>query len=113
MAVLCAFFDGFPVLQTHLSHRCSSFVEDQAVHIVGEVGERDLGLGTLDADSADEQPHLVFLPGEDMLDAGAHFRFGGVGPGGALGHRFAAWLLAMDAADPALPLEPCTLAWLR
>ena len=42
-----------------------------------------------------------------MLDAGAHFRFGGIGPGGALGHRLAAGRLAMDAADPALPLEPC------
>jgi hypothetical protein len=30
-------------------------VEDQAVHVVGEVGERDFGLGTLDADGADEQ----------------------------------------------------------
>ncbi len=82
-------------------------MEDQAVHVVGEIGQRDLGLGALDADGADEQPHLVLLPGEDMLDTGADFRFGGVGLRGPLGHRLAARLLAVDAADPALPLEPC------
>lgn len=53
-------------------------MEDQAVHVVGEVGERDLGLGAFDADGANEQPHLVLLPGEDMFDAGADLGFGGV-----------------------------------
>lgn len=76
------------------------------MHVVGEVGECDLGLGALDTDGADEQPHLVLLPGEDVLDAGADLRFDGVGLGGALGHRPAARFLAVDAADPALPLEP-------
>jgi hypothetical protein len=61
-------FSGFSVFQTQLSHRGMSFVEDQTVHVVGEVGERDLGLGPFDADGAadgaDEQPHLVFLQGE-------------------------------------------------
>lgn len=47
------------------------------MHVIGEVGERDLCFGAFDADGADEQPHLVFLPGEDVLDAGADFRFGG------------------------------------
>ena len=64
-------FGGFSAFRTQLSCRCPSFVEDQAVHVVGEVGEGDLGLGALDADGPDEQPHLVFLPGKDMLDAGA------------------------------------------
>lgn len=48
-----------------------SFAEDKAVHVVGEVGERDLGLSALDADRADEQSHLVFLPGKEMFDPGA------------------------------------------
>lgn len=45
-------------------------MEDRAVHIVGKVGERDLRLGSSDADGADEQRHLVLLPGEDVLGAG-------------------------------------------
>ena len=98
---------GLAGIRAQPSHRRSSLVEDQAVHVVGEVGEVDLGLGALDADGADEQPHLVFLPGKDMLDAGADLRFGGVCPGGALEHRLAPGLLAVDAADPALPLELC------
>ena len=52
-------------------------MEDQAVDIVGEVGERDLRLGARDADGADEQPHLILLAGEHMLDAGTDSgRFG-------------------------------------
>ena len=75
--------------QAQLSRRCPSFVEDQAVHVVGEVGEGDLGFGALDADSADEQHHLVLLPVEHMFDTGTDLRFGGVGPGGASCHSLA------------------------
>lgn len=53
------------------------------MHVVGRVGERHLGVGTTNADGADEQPYLNLQPGEDMLDAGAHFQLGGGGPGGA------------------------------
>lgn len=45
-------------------------MEDQSVDIVGEVGERDLRFGADDADGADEQSHLILLPGEHMLDTG-------------------------------------------
>ena len=106
VSILMAFV-GIAVFQAQLSRRYPSFMEDESVHFVDEGGVGDLGFGALDADGADEQPHLVFLPGEHMFDAGADFRFGGVGSGGAFGHRLAAWLLAMDSADPALPLEPC------
>ena len=41
------------------------------IHPISSVGEADLRLGTRDADGADEQPHLVLLPGEHVLDAGA------------------------------------------
>ena len=51
-------------------------MEDQAVHIVGQIGEGDPGLGTLDADGTDEQPLLVLLMGEHVLDAGARLRLG-------------------------------------
>lgn len=33
-------------------------MEDQAHHIVGQIREHDLGLGTLEGDCADEQPHM-------------------------------------------------------
>ncbi len=74
---------------------------------MGEVGEVDLGLGALDADGAEKEAHLVLLPGEDMLDAGADFRFGGVGLCFAFGHGLAARFLAVNAADPALALDLC------
>ena len=45
-------------------------MEDQAVHIVGQIGQRDLGVGALDADGADEQPHVGLLLGEHMFDPG-------------------------------------------
>lgn len=65
-----------------------------------------LGFGALDADGANEQPHLVFLPGENMLDAGPDLRFGGVDFYYPLGRRLASGLPAVDAAYPAPSLEP-------
>ena len=43
-------------------------MEEQAFHIIGEVDEHDLGLGALEADGADKQPHVALLLREDMLD---------------------------------------------
>ena len=62
----------FRAFWTQLSRCCPSFMEDQAMHVVSQIGEGDLGLGALDADGADEQAHLVFLPGENVFDARAH-----------------------------------------
>ena len=59
---------GKRLRRAQLSHGCSTFVENQSVDIVDEVGEGDLGLGTGDADRADEQRHLILLPGEHLLD---------------------------------------------
>ena len=81
-------------------------MEYQAVDIVSEVGERNLRLGARDADGADEQPHLILLAGEHVLDAGTHGRPGGVGARGACRHRLASGLLAMNAADAADGLQP-------
>ena len=81
-------------------------MEDQAVNIVSQIGKRDLCVGATQADRADEQPHLILLPGEDMFDAGANGGPGGVGAGGVGRHRLAPRLLAMDAADPPDLSEP-------
>ena len=43
-------------------------VEDVSEHVVGEIGHADLYRRPADADRADEELHLVLLPGEDMLD---------------------------------------------
>ncbi len=81
-------------------------MEDQAIHVAGQIGERDLGLGALDADGADEQPHLGLLLREHVFDPGADLRLCGIPAPDVIRHRLAPWLLAMDAADPALRFEP-------
>ena len=81
-------------------------MEDEAVDIVDEVGERDLRFGARDADGADEQPHLILLTGEHVLDARAHGRSFGIRPGRTPGHRLTFGLFAMDPADPVRRLQP-------
>ena len=39
-------------------------MEDEAVEVVGQVGQRQFRLGPGDADGADEQPEAVLLMGE-------------------------------------------------
>ena len=56
---------------THLSHDTSSLVEDQAVEIVGEIGQCQFGFGARQANGANEQSEPVFLMSEDMLDPSA------------------------------------------
>ena len=97
---------GKHLRRTQLSRGGPSFVEDQAVDIVDEVGERDLRFGARDADGADKQPHLILLTGEHVLDAGANGRAFGIGTGRTSGHRLAPGLLAVDAADPVHRLQP-------
>ena len=48
----------------------SALVENVSEHVVGDVGHADLHLRPADANGADEELHLVLLPGEDMLDGG-------------------------------------------
>ena len=82
------------------------------MHVVGEVGECDLGLGALDADGADEQPHLLLLPSEDMFNAGTDLGLGGIAS--ALGHWLAAGFLRsrQGYAYPVLSAA-CFFAWKR
>ena len=56
---------------TDSSHGGAAFMEDQAVHVAGEVGQGQFGFGALEADGPDEKAETVLLMGEDMLDAGA------------------------------------------
>ena len=46
--------------------RCrAAFMDDQAVHIVGAVGQGWFGRGPLDANGADQQAMAIFPMGED------------------------------------------------
>ena len=49
-------------------------MEDQAVHVVGDVGEGQFRLGPGEANRADEQAEAVLLMGEDVLDPDADVR---------------------------------------
>ena len=81
-------------------------MEDQALHIVGEVDEHDLGLGALEADGANEQAHVCLLLRKNMLDLCTDFGFDPVCRAQCVRAGFAFGLLAVDAADPALGFKP-------
>lgn len=82
---------------------------DIAKHIVGDIGHADLHLGPADPNGADEELHLVLLPGEDMLDGGAHFRAAAIGPRHRFRHGFALRLPLMDVRLQAIVLQPCLI----
>ena len=56
-------------------------MEDQAVHVAGQTGQRDFGFRPLEAD---EEPHPVLRLSENMLDPHTDRRPGGVDLRGAL-----------------------------
>ena len=79
-------------------------VEKEAVvggsdDVVGEVLQTDLGARAYDADGAHEQPHAVFLIGEDVLDGRSWTRPGRVCPFPRLGHRFPGRFAKMHLRD--------------
>ena len=67
---ICQPFSPFRGFRAHLSRGSAPLVEDHAVEVVGEVGQREFGLRTGNADGAYEEAIAVFLMREDMLDAG-------------------------------------------
>ena len=60
-----------PPFRADLSRGVAALMEDQAILVVGEIGERQFRLGTRQADRADEEAKAVLLMREDMLDPGA------------------------------------------
>lgn len=67
---VCQPFRSFHGFQVDLSRGCASFVEDQAVEVVGQIGEREFCLRTGQADGADKEAIAVLLMRKDMLDPG-------------------------------------------
>ena len=86
-------------------------VEDEPADS-GEAGHAVLVRRSGDADSADEEVHLVLLHREDVLDAGADFRFHRVGPPRRIRRRAAQPLFAVNAATKpfrrGIPRSPST-----
>ena len=56
-----AFLNLYSGFWTQLFFGRPAFVEDQALHIVGQISEHVLGLGTFYPDGTDEQPHMCLL----------------------------------------------------
>src|SRR3546814_8697858 len=75
----------------------ASFVEDQAVEVIGQIGQSELCLDPLEADGADEQPEPVFLMRRHMLDPSPDRGLCGIGAGGGLGHGLSLGLATVDA----------------
>jgi hypothetical protein len=75
---------------------------DHSLHVVEEADDADLGSRAGDADGAGEQAHWSFLPGEDVLNHGAHRRFVSIGSRCAAWHRLAHGLLVVDLATISL-----------
>jgi hypothetical protein len=73
-------------------------MEDQPVEVVSDVGQDRFRFGTRDTDCGDEQPEVVLLMREDMLDRGADGGLRRVRPRDVLRHRLAGRLAAMDPA---------------
>ena len=72
---------AFLVIQVGSSCGGSAVMEDEPVHIVGDVRERQFRLGPRQADRANEQPIAVLLMGEDMLHTGTDARLLAIGSG--------------------------------
>ena len=83
----------------------SPFDPHQPAHIVGEIGERDLGRRTGEADGADDQVQAAFLGGEDMLDPGPHLRPRRVAAADRHRHRLAPRFGALELGDQPAPVE--------
>lgn len=79
MGSMGAFLNLYSGFWTQLSYGKPAFVEDQALHIVGQISEHDLGLGTFDPDGTDEQTHMCLLLRKDVLHSRPYLRLGSVG----------------------------------
>jgi len=80
------------------------------VHVEGQIGKCDLGLGAGDADGADKEAHFRLLMREHMLYSCADFGPGGVAAPNMGRHRPPLGFSAVDVADPAMGLQRAFVA---
>ena len=79
---------------------------DEALHVVDEIGQADLGGGAGDADGADKQSHRPLHSGKRMFDKGADLGAFAIGFGSPLRHRPAPGLLGVYVRDETVFGEP-------
>ncbi len=77
----------------------------QPAHIVGEIGQRDLGCGAGEADGADDQVQAPLLGGKDVLDPGPHLRPRRVAAADVRRHRLAPRFGALELGDQPAAVE--------
>jgi len=65
-------FCVFTRFQTHLSRGRPSFMEDEAVKVVGQIGQGQFGLRTSQSDCADEKAKAPLLMPKHMLYPSSH-----------------------------------------
>lgn len=64
-------FSRFGGFHAHLPLGCTLLMEDQAVEVVGQIGEGEFCLRACQAGGADEEARAVHLMREGMFDPGA------------------------------------------
>ena len=85
-----------------LRARVQSFEEEEAAHIIDDIGKADPHGGPGDTDSSDEQTHLRFLIGKDMLDTRSDHRLSSIRFLDMPGHRLEMRLFPVNLRDKAL-----------
>ena len=76
--------------------------EEEAAHVVDGIGQTDPRGGLSDAYGSDEQSHLRFLIGKDMLDTRADDRLSSIGSLDMPRHRFEMRLFPVNLGDKVL-----------
>jgi len=86
------------------------FVEDQAVEIVGEIGQYQFGFGARQANGANEQSEPALPLGEDMLDPSADAWLFRIGPSCCVRHGFAFAFAPVNVAGQYVFGQPLLIA---
>ncbi|GAN61742.1 hypothetical protein Abci_142_002 [Acetobacter cibinongensis] len=76
--------------------RADPLQEEEAAHIIDDIGQADPHGGPGDTDSSDEQTRLRFLVSKDMLDAGSDNGLSCIGPLDMEWHGFEMRLLPVN-----------------
>lgn len=79
----------FPVSGQGSSHDRSLFTENQTIEIVGQIGQCQFRLRSLDTDGADEQAQSVLLVRENVFDLGTDHGLDCIGSCQGFAHRLA------------------------
>lgn len=68
-----------PNFWMQLSRDKPAFVKFQKLNITSQIGQHGLGLGTVDPDCVDEQPHMCLVLRKDVFEPCPYIRLAAVG----------------------------------